>query len=86
MRTAPARATNTTESMPGTHAAVAVDLAIMRVSSRMRTADQATAPVIEARVRLHNLAGDKAARPLADADCISGPHQTGEVITTADHV
>src|ERR1700686_5286188 len=86
MRTAPARATNTTESMPGTQAAVAVDRAIMSVSSRMRTADQATAPVIEARVRLQNLTGHKAARPLADADCISSPHQPREVVTATDDV
>jgi hypothetical protein len=43
--------------MPATQAAVAVDFAIIKVNSRIRTADQMTAPVIEARVRLQSRPG-----------------------------
>src|SRR5487761_13925 len=86
MRTAPRSATITTESMPGTQAAVAVDRAIINVRSRMSSADHATAPVIEARVWLHILRGQRAAKPLADADCIPSPLQAREVIPAADYV
>ena len=87
MSNALASATGTTASMPGTQAAVAVDRAIMRVKSRMSTADHATAPVIEARVRLQSLPGHTpGSKLLADAECISSPHQAREVVTTADHV
>jgi hypothetical protein len=50
MNTAPARATGTTASMPPTQAAVAVERANIKVNSKTRTADHATAAVIEARV------------------------------------
>src|SRR2546428_2110811 len=88
MKTAPPSATAATTSMPPTHAAVAVERAIISASSRTRTADQAMAPVIEARVRPHIRPGTRASwnLGLGDADCISRPHQSREVVAAADDV
>src|SRR5450759_1882429 len=88
MSSAPPSATTVTTSIPLTQAAVAVERATMSVISRMRTQDQATAPVIDARVRPQTRPGTskRLNRGLGDADCISRPHQPREVVSTPDDV
>src|SRR5437660_552905 len=75
MRTAPTSATIVTTSMPGTHCAVTVDLAIASVSRNKSPALQTTPPGSSSRVRRTRRSGK-----LTDADCISSPHEAGEVV------
>src|ERR1035437_265431 len=88
MSSAPPSATTVTTSIPLTHAAVTVERATISVSSRMRTQDQATAPVIDARVRPQTRPGTRTRlnSELGDADCISRPHQPREVVPLSDDV
>src|ERR1700687_2012278 len=83
---APPNAMTGTTSMPATQAAVAVERAIERVSRRTRTADHTRPPRIDDRAPDHSCPGVPRTRALSDADCISGPHESGEGVAAWHHI
>src|SRR3979411_1811439 len=80
MRNAPPTAMTGTTSIPLTQAAVAVERAIASVSRKTISADHRRPSPIDDRAPPHSRPGASCRRVLSDADCISRPHQSREVI------
>src|ERR1700694_4865484 len=83
---APPSAMSVMTSMPGTQAAVAVELAMAYARRKTSRADQSTPPPIDVRARPQSCPGASASRPLGDANCISRPYEAREIVASAHDI